>query len=333
MTLACGGDPPRQVEGPPSPSQTASEHTTALPPGKDPKAFAAAAKAFEAGNMAQAKEGFAKCLEEMPAHADSHAYLGIIAEREGDAKGAESHYVEALKGRPDLEAAAENLSAIYIDATRFADAARVAKGALEKHKDNAALRLNFAIALAGDGQASAAQEFDEALKRSPKDPALQLTAAHWLGALKKTEEAKTKLKDALALTPPGTPGVGLLASIGHEYRLLGAFPECVSTLDRAIGVKDVAELRTDRALCKMGQKDEAGTRADLEAAIKSDPKYAPAHFFLAGRLAQSAKLKEALKEYETYLQLAPAGPLKKQAEDRVQRLKDEMAKKPSKPAK
>ncbi len=330
--LACGGDPP-PVKNPDPPL----DNRPAKPPVRTPLTFNSAVQAFEAGNLPEAKKGFQEAIAEVPFHAESHAYLGLIAEKEGDAKGAETHYVEALKFKHELESAAENLSALYIDQSRFQEAVRVADAALKIHPENAALHLNMGIALASTGDAFAAEQFDLALKGAPKDPTVYLTAGHWLGVLKKTDDAKAKLKSASALVPQSPAAVPVLAAIGHEFRLIGAFPECVETLDKAVVQKDVAELRTDRALCKMGQKDDEGTRADLEAAIKADPKYGPAHFYLAGRLAQGGKLKEAQKEYEAFIAIAPNSPMAKQAQDRIQLIKEQIKNPPKnapkKPAK
>src|SRR5205823_9573581 len=79
--------------------------------------------------------------------------------------------------------------------------------------------------------------------------------------------------------------LAMLASIGHEYRMAGEFPSCLKIFDRAVGIKDGGEVRTERALCKLGMKDEKGMLGDLKAAVEKDPIYAPAHYYLGGRLA------------------------------------------------
>jgi Tfp pilus assembly protein PilF len=98
---------------------------------------------------------------------------------------------------------------------------------------------------------------------------------------------------------------------------MGAFGDCVPTLDKAIGIKDAAELRTYRALCKLGAKDESGATADLQSAVTKDINYAPAHFYLGNAMARQQKWDDAIKEYEAYLKIEPTGPLAKQANDRM----------------
>ena len=101
----------------------------------------------------------------------------------------------------------------------------------------------------------------------------------------------------------------MIASIGHEYRMAGEFDSCVKTFDHAVAMKDGGEVRTERALCKLGLKDDKGTLADLQAAVDKEPTYAPAHYYLGGRLAMSKHFKEAAAEYGKYLELAPDGSL------------------------
>jgi hypothetical protein len=59
--------------------------------------------------------------------------------------------------------------------------------------------------------------------------------------------------------------------------------------------------------------------------VTKEPKFAPAHYYLAGQLAQSGKFKEAAGEYDTYVKLAPSGPLAKQATERAKLARDKAA--------
>jgi cytochrome c-type biogenesis protein CcmH/NrfG len=83
----------------------------------------------------------------------------------------------------------------------------------------------------------------------------------------------------------------------------------------------MAELRTERAICKMALKDNAGALTDLQTAVQRDATFALAHYYLGGRLAEQRKAKEAAAEYEQYLKLAPNGPMAKAASERLKVLK------------
>ena len=107
----------------------------------------------------------------------------------------------------------------------------------------------------------------------------------------------------------------MLAAIGEELKALGAFSDCVPTFDRAIELRDAPELHTYRAVCKLGAKDAAGAKADLQTAIEGQ--YVPAHFYLARVLSDSGDWAGAVTEYETFLKLEPNVPAAKIARERL----------------
>ncbi len=343
LGLACGGAAP-----PPAQMDNAGAAPPKLPPsmggGPAPVAVAPASgdipadasqsgesedmktgmAALERNDVPGARAAFQSMIKKNPKDADAYHFLGLVEEKAGKKDAAEKAYKESLKLRPDIEASMVDLSALYIDQTKYDDALAVSRAGGAKHPESAPLHLNSALALAGKGDpAGSAKEFDEASRLSPKDPATAMTYGHWLGVWKQPDAALAKLR---AARPLAKDDVGMLAAIGDEMRAIGAFGDCVPTFDKAIGIRDAAELRTLRAICKMGAKDDAGARADLEAAVAKEPSFAPAHFYLAGRLAQSGKLKEGLAEYETYLKLAPTGPMAKTAAERIKFAKEKLKK-------
>ena len=114
--------------------------------------------------------------------------------------------------------------------------------------------------------------------------------------------------------------------------MAGEFDSCIKTFDRAIATKDGGEVRTERALCKLGKKDEKGTFDNLQAAVAKDTTYAPAHYYLAGRLASMKHYKDAAAEYAKYLELAPSGSLAKPATERLKMAQEAAAKDKGGPA-
>jgi Tfp pilus assembly protein PilF len=281
-------------------------------------------KALDSGDSAGAKTAFEAALKKNPKDADANFYLGVTLEKTGDKAGAEKRYKEALAARPDLDSAAVNLGALYIDGGRADEALLVTRQALQKQPKNPALHTNLALGLAAKNDAAgASRAFEEAVKLAPNDPMIKVTYAQFLGAGKHLEEAAAMLRAARPLAKE----LGVLAAIGHELRLVGAFSDCVPTFDKAIEAKDAAELRTERALCKVGAKDDAGALEDLQTAVKKEPNYAPAHFYLANRLAQGGKFADAVKEYDAYIRLAPKGDLAKQAQERAKLAREKAKKK------
>ena len=271
--------------------------------------------AMKAGDLAGARAAFEAAVGRNPKQADAHFYLGFVMDKAGDRAAAEKHYKAALELQPDLHEAAGNLTALYVEAEKYSEAVAVAKRSLDKHAKNAELLLNYGIALGRSGdQTAAARAFDDAVKLAPNDARFYLVYAQELAAWKQRDQAVEKLKQAARVAGDDPAMVG---SIGFELRTLRAVPECLSAFDRAIALKDNADFRTNRALCKLAAKDKAGAVSDLEAAVKNEPDFPVAHYWLAWAHHEDGKYAEAIKEYEAYLKLAPSGPMAKAADAKI----------------
>jgi Flp pilus assembly protein TadD len=330
VLLACGGSapPPAQTGGAGGAPATSLDNPAAQgPAAPDPPAspdVAAGIRAFDAGNYGDARKSFEAASKKNPNDYEAFYNLGMTCEKLGEPPAAETAYKAALGVKPDLEMAAAALSALYLDAGRNDEALAIARNGLAKHAGSAALHENMGIALAAKGdQDNATKEFTQALQLTPNEVMFHLTFAHWLnvwkvrGAAPHLDAARDLAKDDYAMT----------ISIGHEYRMAAEFDSCVKTFDHAVSMKDGGEARTERALCRLGLKDDKGTLADLQAAVDKEPTYANAHYYLAGRLAMTNHFKEAAAEYAKYLQLAPNGSLAKPAADRMKMAQDASKKK------
>jgi Tfp pilus assembly protein PilF len=327
-TAACGGSTPEAQNTTPPPKLPPSmggptpSASNDMP--KDPPASAGpnddvakGQKAIESGDMATAKTSCEAAVAKNSKDADAHACLAMAVDKTDKAM-AEKEYKEALKLKPDQEAAGVNLGVLYIDAQRFDEALLTTRQALTKHPQNASLQLNLAVALANKNDMGASlRAFEEATKAAPNDAMPLYVYAHWLNVWKKPEDAAGKLRQA---RPLAAKDAALLGSIGYELLVARAPEDCVPTLDKAIALKDHAEFRTNRGLCKLALKDNDGSVADFKAAIALDPKFALPHYWLATRLG--TKPQEAIAEYETYVKLEPNGPLARQATDRVKLIKE-----------
>lgn len=283
--------------------------------------------AVKAGDWNGARASFETAIKKNPKQADAHYYLGLVMDKTGDRAAAEKSYKTALELQPDLQEAAENLTAIYIETQKFDEAVVLAKKALTRNAKNAEMQLNLAIALSGKGDVDGATKaFDGAVKLAPNDPRFYLAYAQHLGAAKKNDEAIGKLKEALRVA--GDDPV-MLGTIGGELRTARDVPDCIAAFDKAISLKDNADFRTNRAMCKLGAKDKAGAVTDLQAATTKEPGFAPAHYWLGSILHDDGKFAEAIAEYDAYLKAAPKGPMAKKAEEKSKLAKDK--KKPEKP--
>jgi len=317
---ACGPDKPANTGGggdgdASAPVATATPTATATAAPASSEDTAKGMKLLQASDLPGARAAFEAALKKNPKDADATFYLAETLERSGDKAGAEKAYKDALKLKPDLDEATTNLAAMYVDAERWDDAIALLRPATIRKPGDAGLHTNLALALAGKGDtAGATQEFDAAVKVAPNDAMLLFTYGHWLGANKQTEAAIVKLKAARAAAGEQTD---LLAAIGHELLLLRSVADCIQTFDKVIATKDSAGARTERALCKLVAKDEAGAVADLEAATKKEPGYALAHYWLGMRYGAAKKWPDSIRELEAYLKLEPQGPKAKSAQDAI----------------
>jgi tetratricopeptide (TPR) repeat protein len=323
LALGCGGSPTTPAKDPsgndaPPPSNQLASGLPASSAGPD---YDKGVTALAAGDVDGAKAAYQRMHDRDPKDGAASVLLGLIDEKQGDKAGAENAYKDAIRLRPDLEAAYVDLSALLIDQQRGDDALTVARAGLAKLPSSAGLHANAATVLAAQGdQAGASAEFDKATGAAPSDPMLLVTYGHWLGVWKQGDAALAKLRAAR----PMAKDPGVLAAIGEEMKALGAFSDCVPTFDQAIAMKDAPELRTYRAVCKLGAKDTAGAKADLTAAIAAS--YAPAHFYLARVLGDGGDWKGAVAEYETFLKLEPNVPASKVAREKLKQAKEHLKK-------
>ncbi|MGA2448973.1 MAG: tetratricopeptide repeat protein [Polyangiaceae bacterium] len=333
VLAACGAaTPPPQSEGASSgslpadsPSPAGPSTASASDSGSEAPAtpeLLAGIRAFDAGNFAEARKQFEAASQKSPNDPTVQYNLGLACEKAGDHAAAESAYKAALARKPDLEAAVEELGALYIDQGRSADAVALLRPAVVKHPANGALHENLGVALAANGDVpTARQELEAAAKITPSEPMVHLTLAHWLTAWR-APGATAELDTARDLAKNN---LGLIASVGYEYRMAGAFDACIKTFDRAAEIKDGGEVRTERALCKLGVKDDKGARDDLQAAVLKEPSYGPAHYYLAGRLAVERNFAGASAEYSKYLEIEPNGSLVKAAKERLKASNEAMS--------
>jgi tetratricopeptide (TPR) repeat protein len=335
LVTACGGEsankPP--VETPPSSPTTAPgpteepaaggkkiEGPVAPASGDDVKKGIAALKA---GDMNGAKAAFEVAIQKNAKQADAHHYLGLVQDQLGNRAEAEKSYRKALELQPDLEESATNLAAILVEGGKFDEAAGLMKKAIAKNPKSAALQVNLGMALAGKNDAEGANKaFEEAIKLEPNNGIHLVTYASHLARNNKKDEAITKLKQAEKVA---ATDAGVLASVALEYKGLKDFKTCIAVLDKAVGLKDLAELRIYRGTCKLGLRDLSGATTEFKDAVAKEPNNAVAHYSLGNALADGGKLPEAITEWETYLKLAPDGPQAKAAERKISIAKSKAA--------
>lgn len=243
--------------------------------------LAEAQKLIEAEKFAEAKERVQKASAIDPQNAQVIFYAGVVEEGLGDAAAAEASYKKALAADPKFTEAAQNLAAIYLsDPARPDEAIKLIKDALSKAPADVGLLQNLAYAYTLKKDVEKASKVYEAIlaTKGGDTPQVRIAYAALLLEAKLHERAGEQLKKVLAATEDD---VKKLVTVGMLLKDAGAYGDCVSAFGRAIKLKaDEPGLLTRRGMCRQELKDEAGARADFEAALKIDPKFAPAQKML-----------------------------------------------------
>jgi tetratricopeptide (TPR) repeat protein len=265
-----------------------------------------------------AKKHLEAALAEKPDSAEANFYMGVATEMLGDKKTAEGFYKKALAADPSLLDAATNLAAIYLeDPARPDEAIPVLTKALEKAPGDASLNQNLAIAYGlKKDYANAAKAYDAALAKG-ENAQMRYEYGALMFEAKEMDKAAAQLKKAV----DGIKEVQTLVIIGRMLGRAGAYADCVRAWDAAIKTKNDPDWLVRRGLCKSELKDEPGARADFEAALKEDPKFAAGHYYLGMSLATEKKSRvTALAELEKAAQLGD-GELGKKAKAELEKLK------------
>lgn len=260
-----------------------------------PAAAASSAKvkegmdAIQAGDFAKAKEILTAAEAEAPSDPQAAFYLGVALEGSGDAAGAATKYEKALSLDPKLTEASVNLSALLLDGGDGKRALEVVKAALANAPKHPGLLMNHALALEAAGDAAGAlAAYGAAVKASPDNVELRYAHAELLAGAGKKDEALAELRKVVTGADPK-----LLAAAANLFGKLKAFADCVSAIDKAVQKQSAPDLLTRRGVCRHEMKDEAGAKADYEAALKADAKFAPAHYYLGMHYKAAGKKKEA----------------------------------------
>lgn len=263
-----------------------------------------------------AQKILSQAVSQDPKDPQAAFYLGVAIDGSGDLPGAIAQYKKALDLDPKLVEAAVNLSGAQYEQKDAAGALATAEQGLKVNPKSPELLVNRALALEALGKKDEAMAaYGTAVKARPDDAQLRITYAEHLASAGKREEALTELRSVQGVDDPT-----LLAALGVRFGRLKAFPDCVAALDKALKLKDTADLHVRRGVCRHDFGDDAGAQADYEAALKLDANFAPAHYYLGRHLEKKDK-KKALESLERAQKLDASGPIGKQAKEAADALK------------
>jgi Flp pilus assembly protein TadD len=279
--------------------------------------------AIENNQFAEAKIHLEKAVSIDPKNAEAVGLLALAKDRLGDKKGAEEDYKKAIALDPQATGASANLAALYLEEpARPDEAIKILKDALAKNPKDPTLRENlaFAYSLKGDTE-NASKQYDAIIAGGGDSVQVRMAYGSLLLQAKEKEKATEQLRKALAGAEKDGP---VLATLGRMFSVASAHGDCVKAFDAAIAVEaSNPDNFVQRGLCRHSLKDEAGARADYEAAIKAKPDHALAHYYLGYSWLLDKKYDTARIELGKALKLGEGTNIAKLARQKL----DEMPKK------
>ncbi len=285
---------------------------------------------LQAGKPGEALPLFKAVLTADPKSAEAAFYMAVATEQtQGDPKEVERLYKQAITFDPKLVDAALNLGAIYLaEPARPDEAIATLDKALAHSPGDPKLLINLGYAYSLKKEhAKAVKALQGALpNEDTSEVRLMLGMALFDGG--KQKEAVPHLLKAASTMKDDAP---TLATVARMVAFGEAFEDCVKLLDRAIKLKgDDPEWYVRRGTCKheLGKEKEAGE--DFQAAIKLEPKFQAAHYYLAMSLLAQGRGTDGRLELKKTWELGKDTKLGKLAKDK---LEGKAPKKPDAPKK
>jgi tetratricopeptide (TPR) repeat protein len=271
---------------------------------------------LQSSKFQAAKAVLSAAHQEDPKDPQAAYYLGVAHEGLQDFDGAAEFYKKALDLDPKLSEAAVNLSAVLLDKDDVSGALQVIDKGLKTAPKHPQLLANRAVVLQAQGDPGAVDAFAAAVAASPDDASLRFSYAEVLARSKKRDDAVAQLRQIVDKSDDAV----MLSAVATMYGRLKAFSDCVLASDKSIKIKPSPDAYVRRGVCRHDLDDNAGAKADYEAALKIDPSFAPGHYYLGMQLRQDGKKKEALVHLDKAAELGE-GDIAARAKEAAQELR------------
>lgn len=261
-----------------------------------PVKLAAAARAIQQGDTAQAYDLSLAFVKDEPSSAVGQDFLGAVALARGNLSQADSAFAEALRLEPNRATAVVGQGRVALARGNAARAETFFRRAIEMEPRLQDARWSLAVALLRQRQVSqAVAALQESLNYTQ---GRDLTARYLLAGiayeLGKLGEAEGLLTSIESTDSPGPPV--LLAIVKYEQnqpQVAKALLDQVVRRDRQSASGRLAGAILDR---EAGQL--AASRATLERLMSEEPQWAIGHFQLAQTLLRQGQKDAALRAFE-----------------------------------
>ncbi|HXQ81629.1 MAG TPA: tetratricopeptide repeat protein [Opitutaceae bacterium] len=220
-----------------------------------------------------------------------------------------SHYREALRLKPDFDAAHVNLGNALARSGRSPEAAAEYNEAIRLRPDNTDARTDLGnLALAAGRYAEAADQYEAVLRIRPSDPLVlrSCAEAHYrsgsaLGNAGRVREAASEYEEALRLWPAFAQA---RANLGLALATEGRAPEAIAELEQVLRQRpDYAEAHAYLGVALSGAGRLTEAIGQYEEALRINPGAADVHYNLAVALRAAGRLPEAEAHFEAAARL------------------------------
>ncbi len=285
-SLGCGGP------------QKPDPEPTGATPDKPKTSFDKGVEAIEGEAWQEALEHFEAVLASEAENAQAVYYRAVALERLGKLDEAVAGYEQAVKLDGKLVAARVNLAAIYLEAKppKTKEAITMLEPAAAMDPEAYDVRENLGYAHRVEGNLEKAEAFYREALAIADHPRIHFSLADVLFEAGKADEAGAHYEKAL---DGFVEELDTLVVIAHRLGKTKRYEACVKAFSVAIELdKDEPGFLLHRGLCRHGLGKLDKERADYQAAIALDEKFAPAWYYLGMSYVETEpkKAKDALNK-------------------------------------
>ena len=247
---------------------------------------------WQSGDLQGAEASFRAAIERDPGMADAHRRLGELYLSTGRAEKARESFASAAVVDPDDPRVGLGMARAEEALGNVGDASASLERLHRDHPQDPAILTELARTLARTGEMDRALEL---LQRGPDLEDVHYTLSVLYRSQGKMRESLAELERTLALSPDSASA---LHDRGVLLSRLGRLPEAVTSLEKALSVRDLPPTRNalGAALCRMERCGEAIPH--FERAVADAPDFVEAlenlaqAYWIAGRPADAERTQE-----------------------------------------
>jgi tetratricopeptide (TPR) repeat protein len=267
-----------------------------------PSRFNLAVCYTKVGDMDRAIAAYRTLLEQNDSVYEAHVNLAILLDQTGKREEAGEQYEKALMLRPDDANAQINLGMFYMRENDVEKAYAHLTAAAEKGL--ASPELYVALSEAEHVRKNEAKSREYLEKAISLDPANINFRKQLAGSYFDDKDYTKAVPLLVGIVNSEPTNIDYLYFLGKSYEQLKAYPQAISVLERAIRIKpDYLQAYTTLGVVFYAQQDWQRAAQALSQVVQIKPNDALAHFVLATCLDNLGNAKEAIVQYNRFLEL------------------------------